>query len=919
MLQCTSHLLALCIKLSRRSFFVPHGRPAAGDHDDVASNRPYNAHGHVNERAPGRTTHGNSKPEAPGLQDLAFDYRHPWHFARRDTPRPWILSRFFSSLSFAPPTTTRLTMSSTGLGLSDPSAASAQARRAMLDLVNRLQNTGVQLDIDLPRIAVIGNQSAGKSSLIEAISGISLPRASGTCTRCPTECRLSRSDGPWKCTVELHLTTDKNGLPIGQAKNIPFGAPILDKKDVEERIRRAQRAILNPSQPAESFLSDTSDADPEMHEVSFSKNFISLSISGRDLADLSFVDLPGLIASVSDSRGGKKGDIAMVEGLVTWYISKPSCVILLAVACETDFENQRAHNLTKEWDPEGKRTVGVLTKPDRIPLGDEGNWLPLIRNEREALVNNWFCVKQPAKPDLDKGITWKEARESEDNFFALTPPWSTLDPLYQKYLRTPNLVERLGSILSDLISKRLPKIQGELERAIQQTYASLRELPRAPSSDPVAEVAAMLSSFVQDLNNMVLGVDMGDDSTPGLIQSIRPAQEKFRKAIQGTAPNFSPPQTIEGDAKCDDSDDDDDDDSDEDTEGESVDSEGEGSSVVSEVEPEGRTIYVDEVAKRANEQVPSPARESSLDTTRSSCRCRSSSNSRRSGDSPRTSCATRSARSSATTSKPSPRTGSRHSARGDSGAGSRTCGFTAPNTLSLIPPPQRAHAAASHAAHGRRARAHRQVHRAGDAGADDAQRALPGGLQGEVPGALPREQAGNSEFAALIRGHRAQAPEAPPGPARPKPKGAGLDFVVPGPKPTISSVLGQLASLGLPGVAAADLAKLLPSDKMEPALEIMADVRAYFQVAYKRVSDNVPLAIDHELVRGARQGRAPAALRRPRDRRRGGGAHLQRAGAGEPQRGEQTRGAGNEAGAPRGRTQGVGQNRDVIERTSRHS
>ena len=90
--------------------------------------------------------------------------------------------------------------SGNGVGLSNPQLA--QGRRSMLDLVNRLHSTGsvclsflltrlifllvqcsVQVDIDLPQIAVIGSQSAGKSSLIESISGITLPRAAGTCTR----------------------------------------------------------------------------------------------------------------------------------------------------------------------------------------------------------------------------------------------------------------------------------------------------------------------------------------------------------------------------------------------------------------------------------------------------------------------------------------------------------------------------------------------------------------------------------------------------------------------------------------------------------------------------------------------------------------------------------------------------------------
>jgi ABC-type polysaccharide/polyol phosphate transport system ATPase subunit len=90
-----------------------------------------------------------------------------------------------------------------GIGLSDVNLS--LHRRKMLDLINHLHMTGlvfstlhvlsssfrylvvnytsVQMDMDLPMIAVIGSQSAGKSSLIESISGITLPRSAGTCTR----------------------------------------------------------------------------------------------------------------------------------------------------------------------------------------------------------------------------------------------------------------------------------------------------------------------------------------------------------------------------------------------------------------------------------------------------------------------------------------------------------------------------------------------------------------------------------------------------------------------------------------------------------------------------------------------------------------------------------------------------------------
>ena len=96
----------------------------------------------------------------------------------------------------------------------------------------------------------------------------------------------------------------------------------------------------------------------------------------------------------------------------------------------------------------------MLTKPDRIPAGEEANWVAFIRNEKETLENNWYCVKQPSSSDLKQGITWAQARQGERDFFAMTPAWSELDAVYQKYLKTSNLVDRLSSILSDLISRR---------------------------------------------------------------------------------------------------------------------------------------------------------------------------------------------------------------------------------------------------------------------------------------------------------------------------------------------------------------------------------------------------------------------------------------------------------------------------------
>ncbi|KAI6014041.1 P-loop containing nucleoside triphosphate hydrolase protein [Pisolithus microcarpus] len=378
------------------------------------------------------------------------------------------------------------------VGLCDP--ANAQGRRALLDLLNRLRNTGVQKDIDLPMIAVIGNQSAGKSSLIESISGLTLPRSAGTCTRCPTECRLTHTESDWTCVVKLHLNTDERGSPI-KPRVIPFGGALTSKSEVEERIRRAQRAILNPNTDPESFLRG---ATVDENETSFSRNYVSLDISGRDLADLSFVDLPGLIASVGQS--GRVHDIELVKNLVISYIERPSCLILLTVACES-----------------------VLTKPDRIPDGEEERWVRLIRNDVEPLVNNW-------------GMTWSGARTSEEAFFSGMSPWCDLEDHLQAYLRTSRLTDRLSIILAELISKRLPEIQEELYKVLQHTEKDLKDLPPEPPADPVNEALLIISEFLRELSVRIEGTPEAD----GLLQNIRVHTARFKREIRATAPSFIP-------------------------------------------------------------------------------------------------------------------------------------------------------------------------------------------------------------------------------------------------------------------------------------------------------------------------------------------------------------------------------------------
>ncbi|KAH8996866.1 P-loop containing nucleoside triphosphate hydrolase protein [Lactarius akahatsu] len=358
--------------------------------------------------------------------------------------------------------------------------------RNNLRLNNSLHDIELNRYIDLPIIAVVGSQSSGKSSLIQAISGIPLLKAPGdACTRCPIECRLTRGDGAWSCQVYLRRVIASSGTSVSDLPKEPFGGLITDKDLLEDRISRAQFAILNPSTPAGTFLEG--DADPGGNELTFSPNIICLEITGPDYSEISFVDLPGLIHNVGTS--GNRENIGLIKKLASSYVSKKNCIILMTITCETDFANQGAYDLARTYDPYGRRTVGVLTKPDRSPEAAHEKWVRYIRGETEPLHHGWFCVKQPDTQSPHPPPSLVEAREQEDRWFKKTSTWRELPRTFHNRLGTKKLVQHLEEILSDLMSENVPELGTQIQNLIENTNQELAQLGQRPSDDSVGEIS----------------------------------------------------------------------------------------------------------------------------------------------------------------------------------------------------------------------------------------------------------------------------------------------------------------------------------------------------------------------------------------------------------------------------------------------
>ncbi|CAG8799284.1 30258_t:CDS:2, partial [Racocetra persica] len=190
-----------------------------------------------------------------------------------------------------------------------------------VNIINELRRIGTDSTVSLPTIVFCGNQSAGKSSLIEAISGVKLPRSDGTCTRCVMEIRLSEYVDEWMCQVFLRKEYDENENRLNRPIESKFGPLIINPDDVELMARRAQKALLNPRKNSDIYFNwDFGN-----------KNYDDDSKSNA----IKFTRCPKSKIYSEDEKF-----IALIEELVKEYIEKEKSIIVATISCKDDIDNQ---------------------------------------------------------------------------------------------------------------------------------------------------------------------------------------------------------------------------------------------------------------------------------------------------------------------------------------------------------------------------------------------------------------------------------------------------------------------------------------------------------------------------------------------------------------------------------------------------
>ncbi|KAG1679625.1 hypothetical protein FOA52_006142 [Chlamydomonas sp. UWO 241] len=395
-------------------------------------------------------------------------------------------------------------------------------------LCNKLRELGVCSEIQLPTLVIAGNQSSGKSSVVEALAGIPLPRSIGTCTRCPTEVRMRQappvpgtSSTGWLCHVKLKREYDAEGRELIEVPQEEKLVTIFHQAHLTECVTTAQAVLLNPTllsqQPggAKAFLpeelrqpggckeskpvqpADALTALENKFEHEFTNNSIVLEIQGAE-ADLTIVDLPGIIQSHDTEMF-----VDMIKAMVAKNIAPEHVCIVMTLTGMDDLENQAINRMAREADKQGIRTIGVITKADAIPEGAHGPCLRLPLNENlqdeKSLFKGYYAVKNPGQKQLNDGITFQQARESEAMFFRTDPVWS------------------------------------------QEIKEELKRLPPKPG-DMTFEFPNMLYQMAKELDDLANAV-AADKS---FYQSTDKIYRVFSNKVKGSLPTFKVKETIIG-------------------------------------------------------------------------------------------------------------------------------------------------------------------------------------------------------------------------------------------------------------------------------------------------------------------------------------------------------------------------------------
>lgn len=383
----------------------------------------------------------------------------------------------------------------------------------LLDSVDSLRSQGISHYVSLPQIIVCGDQSSGKSSVLEAISGVSFPIKSNLCTRFPTELVLRKTS---QIGVSVSIVPHQSRSESERSSLSSFREELDGFDGLPVLIENAKAAM--------GILT---------HGKAFSKDILRVEVSGPDRPHLTIVDLPGLVHS--ETKHQSASDVELVQDVVQSYMKEPRSIILAVVSAKNDHANQIVLKLARAADKQGIRTLGVITKPDTLIAGSESEamYVSLAKNQDVEFRLGWHVLKNMDAETGDWSLTDRAVKE--DEFFS-QGKWQELPP---SLLGIDTLRDRLSKLLLGQIAAELPSLIEEIDIKSKACRSRLDRLgePRAT----LAEQRVYLLHISQSFQSLVKAAVDGTYNDPFFEDAKSEAgyQKRIRALMQNLNLDFA--------------------------------------------------------------------------------------------------------------------------------------------------------------------------------------------------------------------------------------------------------------------------------------------------------------------------------------------------------------------------------------------
>ncbi|RBQ96437.1 hypothetical protein FVER53263_05927 [Fusarium verticillioides] len=363
----------------------------------------------------------------------------------------------------------------------------ATEQRSLLDLIDKLQFAQLD-DVKLPQIVVVGDQSAGKSSVLEALTGTPFPRDAGACTRFATEIRMRRAK---ETKLKVSIIPDKTRPYNDQARLLQWGGDVTGDTPFDAMMRDATELIAPKSIPGRFAARDILVVEKE----------------GPDMPLLTLVDLPGLVRVAN--RDQSESDIQTIEALSDRYMKSSRTIILAVIGGNNDYVQAPILKKARHFDPKGSRTIGVLTKPDMTErIGLEEKFIELVTNKDQE--NNfklgWYVLLNPGP-----GEQWQtpEDRANREAEFFSRGKWATLPP---EMWGIGALRAKLSTQLQRHIGKHVKTLRRQIQQALEGCESQLKAM--GVGKDTPEEMRFQMGELFTASNNLVTPAVNGNYKNP---------------------------------------------------------------------------------------------------------------------------------------------------------------------------------------------------------------------------------------------------------------------------------------------------------------------------------------------------------------------------------------------------------------------